>query len=183
MEVQSCAGGNLGEYEDYKINSDPCSSSNITVIGGTGSGYSQNFTAAAGYGTYTVPMCSGSNTYGIEKIYQFTCTVTGTYTFQVTAVGGGYISYAWKSGSCASSGWGAWRSVYSMTQNLLLAAIVLMPGWTAGTTYYILLKPEAPTGGASYSQTFYINAPTVPGTPTSPQANPSTILLGRFINT
>jgi len=172
----SCIGGNVGEYEDYAVYSSPCS--NIITIGGTGATYAQSFTAAAGTGTYTVPMCSGSNTYGIEKIYQFACTVTGTYTFQVTAVGGGYVSYAWKSGSCASTGWGAWRSVYSMTQNPITCCYSSNACWTAGTTYYIILKPEGTTGGSSYSQTFYINAPTVLGAPTSPTATPSVLCPG-----
>lgn len=142
----------VNDLSDYNFEiattiTDPCS--DISVINGCGSAYSQIFTSG-GSGLWFSDYGNQCGYYspGVEKIYSFVAPETGIYSIQVTAAEG-YVDYLWKSGSCSSEGW-----------NCL--ADVSAPGrygsveWTKGTTYYILLDDENSIAG---THTFYINCP------------------------
>lgn len=137
----------VGVIQLQVITNDPCS--NISVIGGCGSGYSQTYTGGGSgqWYTSTANPC-GFTTPGIEKIYSFVAPYNGTYSIQVTAASG-YVDYLWKSGSCASSGW---NCIDDITSPGAYGAMT----WSAGTTYYILLDDENSTTG---THTFYIDFP------------------------
>jgi len=129
---------------------DPCSE--ITVIGGCGSGYAQSFTGGgSGLWFSGSPNACGYTSPGTENIYSFVAPVTGMYSLQVTAASG-YVDYLWKTGSCSSSGWNCLADVNSAGQHGSVS-------WTQGTTYLILLDDENSTAG---THTFYINCPDSP---------------------
>ncbi len=123
----------------------PCQ--NMTTIGGTGSGYTQNY-SGGGYGawyTTTLSPC-GFTCEGREKIYSFEPSASGYYSVVVTAASG-YVDYMWKSSSCSSSGWQCIDDIaYTGTYGSMLL--------TAGNIYYILLDDENTTAGA---HSFYLS--------------------------
>ncbi|MFN5182691.1 MAG: T9SS type A sorting domain-containing protein [Bacteroidota bacterium] len=105
-------------------------------------GVATNINLAGGSGSFNPPANScGFNTPGIETIYSFTPTSTGTY-FITQNSSFGFIDYFYapSSNGCVSSGWTCIDD---------MSGAVVSPGFilTAGTTYYIMLDPETTTGG------------------------------------
>ena len=129
---------------------DPCSS--ITTISGCGT--VTNATIPNGTGTYSGSFC-GFSTPGIEQIYAYTPTMSGTFEIQQLS-SFTTIDYQYKSAStgCTSFGW-------TCIQNLNGAETSFTFYMSAGTTYYILIDPQSTSGG-SYS--FQINCLTAPCT-------------------
>ncbi len=152
MGIDSPQTFSVSDLSDYNFEiatsiTDPCS--NISVINGCGSGYSQTFTSG-GSGLWFSDYGNQCGYYspGVEKIYSFVAPETGIYSIQVTSADG-YVDYLWKSGSCSSEGWNCFADVSSPGQHGSVA-------WTKGTTYYILLDDENSSAG---THTFYINCP------------------------
>jgi hypothetical protein len=99
-----------------------------------------------GNGPYSTP--------GSEQVFEFTPTVTGSHSIQMTHSGGGWSDLFIKSGSCGPSGWSYIDDVYSSaTNNVTL---------NAGTTYYFLIDDE---NTSTSSGSISITCPT-------PAANP-----------
>lgn len=126
----------------------PCSSP--TNILGCGVGY---ITSTTGTSSAISTLCATA-TPGLESVYSYTATSTGTYSFNITNIsGGGYaIGY---STSCSSTGW---TCVGTAVTTGSLGSISL----TSGTTYYFLLDA---TSTAASSITFQLTCPT--GGPTT----------------
>lgn len=137
----TCPGG------DTTSTVDPCST--LTTITNCGSSYTQTFAGGVtgSWHTNTATSC-GYGAPGLEHIYSFTPTTTGTYSIQITAATG-YVDYLWKTGSCDSTGWTCIEDTNAIGQNGSMQ-------WTAGTTYLILLDDEA-TGGNAGNHSFFIN--------------------------
>lgn len=115
----------------------PCSS--ITTIN---CGVTTNFTVSSGNGSYNPPSTScGFSTPGQEKIYQFTPTVTTTYTINQTS-SFGYIDWFFKPVSSGCSGTG-WTCIDDLIGSMTSVSFTL----TAGVAYYIMGDPEGTTGG------------------------------------
>jgi hypothetical protein len=112
--------------------------------------------------SYSLPSGNGSwnpssgpySTPGNEQVFEFTPTISGAHSIQMTHSGGGWSDLFIKSGSCGSSGWNYIDDVLSSaTNNVTL---------NAGTTYYFLIDDENTTAS---SGSFSISCPT-------PAANP-----------
>ncbi|MGD9494137.1 MAG: hypothetical protein AB7V36_12360, partial [Bacteroidales bacterium] len=125
---------------------DPCD--DITAIPGcgTGSTMSYNETGTGSWFTAASNAC-GYFTEGIEQIFSYTPTETGTFNFVVTASSGSYIDVMYQAGSCSSTGWTCIDDIYSTGAYGPIAM-------TIGTTYYFLLDPEVETQA---SMSFYIS--------------------------
>ncbi len=123
----------------------PCGS--ILNIGGCGQSIGASM---SGPGIWN-PFACGFNTPGVESIFSFTPTASGTYSINVSSATGGFVDFMWKpaSGGCNDAGWNCIDDVF-------------VPGsygamnWVAGTTYYILLDPEVTT---AVDFTFNIQCP------------------------
>lgn len=115
---------------------DPCDS--ITSISGCGA--LTNVTMSSGTGLYPNSTC-GNSTPGLENIYSFTPTVSGTFAIQQL---NSYttINYQYKaaSGGCNNTGW-------TCIQALNGAQTSYTFYMSAGTTYYIIVDPQNSTGG------------------------------------
>ena len=129
---------------------DPCSS--ITSISGCGT--VTNTTIPNGTGTYTGSAC-GNSTPGIEQIYSYTPTMSGTFAIQQLS-SFTTIDYQYKSAAtgCSSTGW-------TCIQALNGAQTSYTFYMSAGTTYYIMVDPQNSSGG---SFSFQINCLTAPCT-------------------
>lgn len=143
----ACAGGVFSAWATLPfLTAIDCSAAtNIT-----GCGVSQTAVIAAGTGVYSNNAC-GFSTPGIEQLYTFTPTITGSYTLNITSATGGYIDYMFKdaAGGCGPTGWTC------IDDNNAAGTDVFGP-LTAGTTYYILLDPE---GTAGMTHTFDLTCP------------------------
>ena len=93
----------------------------------------------AGNGSWN-PFSCNFNTPGNELLYSFTPTITGLYSLQVTASGGGYIDYFYKeaSGSCDQTDW-------LCIGDFAFATTVEIAELQEGVTYLILLDGEGTT--------------------------------------
>lgn len=115
---------------------DPCNS--ITTIAGCGA--VTNNTISSGTGLYPTSSC-GNSTPGLEYIYTFTPSVSGTFTIQQLS---SYttINYQYKSFStgCNNTGW-------TCIQALNGAQTSYTFYMSAGTPYYIMIDPQNTTGG------------------------------------
>ncbi|QQS27914.1 MAG: HYR domain-containing protein [Sphingobacteriales bacterium] len=103
-----------------------CSSSASTTMSGSGA-------------NWNLPTCDGiTSTFGQERIYSFTPTLTGNYNINVSAISGGWVDFYYKpqSAGCSNSGW--------TCAGLTLSAPYTGPNifLTAGVPYYILLDAE-----------------------------------------
>ncbi len=127
---------------------------NITPIAGTGPPNAQTYSGGGNgaWFTTTVSPC-GYTCPGIENIYSFTPSGTGTYHLEVTAASG-FVDYMWKSGTCNS---GNWECISDISAPGVYGSMSM----TAGITYYILLDDENTTPG---THQFFIQDPIPPGT-------------------
>jgi len=116
-------------------------------------------TFVAGTGAWDISAC-GFPTPGIEKVYRFTPTITGSHQLEITAASGGYIDYFFKAASngCSSTGW-------TCIDDNNAIGIDPIGTLTAGVEYYILLDPESAT--TTPSHTFKIVCPVACANPTS----------------
>jgi hypothetical protein len=105
---------------------------------------------------WSVTSC-GFATPGQERLFSFTAPSTGTYSLNVSAISGGFVDFFWKaaSGGCNATGW---NCIDDISVTGTFSAITPM-SFTAGTTYYILLDPEA---AAAASATFSLVCPIPP---------------------
>ena len=145
----------------------PCA--NIPVI--SGCAVSTTSTIFAFTGAWNITTC-GFNTMGLERMYQFTAPITGTYSLSITSASGGMVDYFWKPASlpCDNTNWnciGNFNSPGTYPGATPMA-------FTAGTTYYILLDKETTTSGL---HTFQLLCPT-PADPTTPSAAPNPLCVG-----
>ncbi|MFH2141604.1 MAG: GEVED domain-containing protein [Bacteroidota bacterium] len=131
------------------ITPDPCTS--VTNIAACG--ISQVCSPGAGSGYWNTVYCTGGAAAGMEKIYSFTPTVTGSHYIDITGATV-VMDYSFQTGSCQSTGWTC------IARGLYTSATYGPMNWTAGITYYILVDIEATTAG---SQTFSILCPETPG--------------------
>lgn len=151
----------------------PCGTiSNIATCGTT-----TNLIVPSGSGSYPSSPC-GWTTPGVETIYTFTPTQSGTYTIQQTN-SFSTIDYHYKavSDGCSNIGW-------SCIDNLFGASTSSTFFLSAGVQYYILLDPESIAGG---NVSFIINCTTNPctngsGTGTTALACPSVQSGGLGLN-
>jgi len=129
---------------------DPCAS--ITSISGCGT--VTNTTVPSGTGTYSGSVC-GNSTPGIEQMYSYTPTMSGTFAIQQLS---SYttIDYQYKSAvtGCSSSGWTCIQALNGVQTSYTFYM-------SAGTTYYIMIDPQNSSGG---SFSFQINCLTAPCT-------------------
>ncbi len=113
----------------------------------------------------------GFATPGLERIYRFTPTSSGTHTLTVSSVTTGYIDYFWKASSagCNNTGWNCYNDVGAAANPVTADATMNL---TAGTEYYILLDDE--DASSTTTHTFRINCP-CSGSPTAgtPPSNPT----------
>lgn len=127
---------------------DPCNA--ITNINGCGA--VTNTSIASGTGIYPNSAC-GNATPGLEYIYTFTPTVSGTFAIQQLS---SYtpINYQYKAASngCNNTGW-------TCIQSLNGAATSYTFYMQAGNTYYIMIDPQNSNGG---NVSFRINCLTAP---------------------
>ncbi|RXR33133.1 hypothetical protein EQG68_06495 [Flavobacterium piscinae] len=151
----------------------PC----LTVTNIATCGSTINLTVPSGIGSYPNSPC-GWTTPGIESIYTFTPTQSGTYTIQQL---NSYttIDYHYKavSDGCNNIGW-------SCVDDLFGASTSSSFFLSAGIQYYFLLDPENSAGG---NVSFIINCTTNPctngsGTGTSALACPSVLSGGLGLN-
>jgi hypothetical protein len=142
-------------------NTDPCA--NVINITGCGSANSKTFVGdtVGSWHTNTATPC-GYWAQGLEQVYTFTPSTTGTYSIHIAAATG-YVDYLWKTGTCDSTGWTCIEDTNAIGQYGAMS-------WTAGTTYYILLDDEAVNGIAS-THTFYLTCPGGGNTGTDPCSN------------
>ncbi|MFN6037629.1 MAG: T9SS type A sorting domain-containing protein [Bacteroidota bacterium] len=139
LDPESTGGGNV----TFSINCasapvNPCAS--ITPIN---CGVATALTIPSGNGIYNPPSTScGFNTPGIETIYSYTPSATGTFSITQNS-SFGYVDYffAPASGGCVSTGW---TCIDDLTGASTSAGFNL----TGGVAYYIMLDPESTTGGA-----------------------------------
>jgi hypothetical protein len=147
------AEGTAQRTHEFYINcpaaANPCNS--ITTIPDCGPSYLQTYSSTGG-GIWNSVFC-GYDTWGQEKIYQFTPSVSGLYGINVTNTNSEYVDYFWKTGTCDESGWNCINDIASPG----FAGMIAM---TAGTTYYILLDAESDASPASHE--FYISCPMDP---------------------
>ena len=129
---------------------DPCAS--ITNISGCGT--STTTTIPSGTGTYAGSAC-GNFTPGIEQVYSYTPTMSGTFAIQQL---NSYttINYQYKSAASGCNNFG-WTCIQALNGAQTSFTFYM----SAGTTYYILVDPQNSTGG---SFSFQINCLTDPCT-------------------
>lgn len=129
---------------------DPCSS--ITNISGCGT--STNTTIAPGNGIYSTSSC-GNTTPGLEKIFSYTPTMSGTFAIQQL---NSYttINYQYKAASsgCNNTGWTCIQALNGAQTSYTFYML-------AGNTYYIMIDPQNNSGG---NITFQVNCLTAPCT-------------------
>ena len=124
---------------------DPCE--HMISIGGCGSVHTRTFTSESNSGSWNLSLC-GYEAYGTEQVYSFVAPESGVYSIELTAAGGPVL-YAWST-SCNPDGWNCIGDLSSE------------PGsygnmdWTAGNTYYILLKG---LDHVAETHQFHINCP------------------------
>lgn len=151
-----CASGSTCLTTTITCNScavGPCAS--ISNITGCGQGYTLTTTGAS---SFISTLCATA-TPGLEQIYSYTATSTGSYSFNVTSVtGGGYV-IGWKSsaGGCSATGWNC-------------AGTATVPGsvgsisLTSGTTYYFVMDATSTAAsGITFSLTCPAGGPTIAG--------------------
>ncbi|MEO7172736.1 fibronectin type III domain-containing protein [Flavobacterium sp.] len=112
-------------------------------------GSSKSVTIASGTGGYSTSSC-GWSTPGVEQIYTFTPASTGNFSITQSS-SFDFIDYQFKpvSSGCSSTGWTCIDALYGADTSPSFTL-------TAGVQYYILLDPEASTGG---NVNFTINCP------------------------
>jgi hypothetical protein len=152
---------------------DPCSA--LTNIASCGSTINVNI--VSGSGSYPNSTC-GWTTPGIETIYTFTPTQSGTYTIQQTS-SFDTIDYHYKAvvDGCSNTGWNCIDDLYGASTSSTFFL-------SAGVQYYFLLDPESAAGG---NISFIINCTTNPctngsGTGTTALACPSVQSGGLGLN-
>ena len=124
---------------------DPCN--NTIPIGGCGPSHTQTFSSASSNGIWDLNLC-GYEAHGTEQIYRFVAPVSGTYSIELTATGD-HVLYGWST-TCNPNGWNCIGDLSSQTGSY--GAM----DWTAGNTYYILLKG---LDNAAETHQFHINCP------------------------
>jgi len=146
---------------------DPCAT--LPIISNCGVSTTANFPTFTG--AWNITAC-GFNTPGLERMFQFTAPLTGQYGIQVTAATGGFVDYFWNSTAvtCDNTNWNCIADINSPGSYLGSTPM----NFTAGTTYRILLDPEANT---SRVHTFNIICPT-PANPSTPSISASPICVG-----
>jgi len=99
-----------------------------------------NASVTSGFGSYATSAC-GNTTNGIERIYSFTPTTTGSFTIAQNS-SFDTIDYQFKEASlgCDSNNW---NCVGSLTNTATSPYVVL----TAGIEYYFLADPQTSAGG------------------------------------
>ncbi len=113
----------------YPPPEDPCE--HIISIGGCGSAHTRTFSSESRTGSWNLNLC-GYEAYGTEQVYSFVAPESGVYSMELTAAGDPVL-YAWST-SCNPDEWNC------------IGTLGTQPGsygsmdWTAGITYYILLK-------------------------------------------
>lgn len=146
-------GATLGNFtisRSCTVPFNPCATIPTIATCGT----TTNLSIPAGTGAYGSSSC-GFTTPGIEQIYSFTPTITGSYSIQqINSYS--YIDYMFKpvSSGCNGTGWTCISDISGAGSSGLFTL-------TAGTAYYILLDPESTLGG---NVTFSINCPAAPMT-------------------
>nr|MBK9652415.1 CHRD domain-containing protein [Bacteroidota bacterium] len=145
---------------------DPC-----LVIPTINCGVSNSY-SSTGSGIWNITNC-GFSTPGQEKLFSFTPTCNGMYTFQVTT-GTNWVDWFWKpaSGGCLPTGWTCIDDIFS-------AGTISFGPLTAGTAYYIMGDPEQIT---ATTQSFQINclpSPAISGfAPTAACSGASVVIAG-----
>lgn len=147
----------------------PCTS--ISTISGCGNSVTSSH---SGNGAWNTTFC-GNNGFGLERVYQFTAPVSGEYTIDLLSATGGNVEYLWKDAAlgCSNTGWNCIGSFGSV--GIYNGSVAM--NFTAGSTYYILLDPQANT---VYNHTFAMRCP-VPPPPTSVVGAPNPICTGSAI--
>ncbi len=131
----------------------PCSS--VSNIPGCGQAFNLTTTGAS---SFVSNLCATA-TPGLEQIYSYTATSTGTYSFNVTSVTGGGYAIGWRTnaGGCSATGW---NCAGLATTTGSIGSISL----TAGTTYYFIMDATSTAAsGITFSLTCPSGGPTVAG--------------------
>ncbi|CAD5256763.1 MULTISPECIES: M6 family metalloprotease domain-containing protein [unclassified Imperialibacter] len=120
---------------------------NVIAISGTGESNAQSY-SGAGTGQWSTSFC-GFSTPGIEQVYSFTPSASGSYSVVITSANG-WVDYAWGV-SCSIAGWDCIDDIED-------------PGTygerslTEGVTYYLLLDSESDVLG---THEFFISDPVI----------------------
>ncbi|MDF1575135.1 MAG: thiol protease/hemagglutinin PrtT [Bacteroidales bacterium] len=130
---------------------DPCDY--ILPIPGCGPEHSQSFSGVSGTGIWDLNLC-GQEASGPERVYSFTAPETGTYRIELTSPGSRML-YGWNT-VCSPDGWTCMDELSEQTGSYGSME------WTAGNTYYILVKGLA---SAPETQQFHITCPEPPALP------------------
>ncbi|TSJ45064.1 T9SS type A sorting domain-containing protein [Fluviicola chungangensis] len=131
----------------------PCAS--ISNIPGCGQAFTLSTTGSS---SFVSNLCATA-TPGLEQVYTYTATSTGTYSFNVTSVTGGGYAIGWQSSGsgCSASGW---NCAGTATTPGSVGSIAL----TSGTTYYFLMDATSTAAsGITFSLTCPSGGPTVAG--------------------
>jgi hypothetical protein len=115
-------------------------------------------TSLSGTPFWTVQtLCSFSRT-GMERMFTYTPTVTGNYSVTVTANSlNNYSALSWAT-SCAQAA--TWNCISGDLASFATGSFPIGATWTAGTTYYLLWRGEAP--GMTGTVTWRVNCPPPP---------------------
>jgi len=133
-----------------KVNSSvaqPCS--NIGTIGSCSEVWNVTL---SGSGVWNNESCY--TTTGNEAIFEYTPTVSGTHSIDITSLTGfEFIDLGWKlaSSGCSSTGW-------TCIDDVLYDGTYGSMNWTAGETYYILIDVET---ASAVTFSLQLNCPTV----------------------
>lgn len=147
----------------------PCAS--VTNMSECGITY--QVTTGNGNGVWNDQIC-GVGTPGNEAILSYTPTDTGAYYLVVSATDGSNLTYAFREGSCQSTGW-------TCIQRVQYAGTYGPINLNGGTTYYFLIDDE---DASSSVHQFYIKCPETPGTYYHPtQGTQGTYLGACMVNT
>jgi hypothetical protein len=115
----------------------PCNS--ITTIAACNTNI--NATVPSGFGSYAYSAC-GNLSNGVERIYSFTPTTSGSFTItQISSFG--TIDYQIKEATLGCDEFN-WNCIGSLTSAATSPYVAL----TAGVTYYILADPQTSIGGS-----------------------------------
>ncbi|WP_339812931.1 M6 family metalloprotease domain-containing protein [uncultured Imperialibacter sp.] len=120
---------------------------NVIAISATGEGNTQTY-SGAGTGQWSTSFC-GFSTPGIEQVYSFTPSASGSYSVVITSANG-WVDYAWGT-SCNIDGWDCIGDIEE-------GGTYGERSLTEGVTYYLLLDSESNVLG---THEFYISDPVV----------------------
>ena len=111
-------------------------------------------TSLAGTGFWTSQtLCSFART-GQERMYTYVPPVTGNYSVTLTAnTLNNYSAFVWATSCAQAATWNCFADVAAATTGTYAAGAA----WTAGTTYYILVRGEVPS--ITGTVTWRINCP------------------------